>query len=1206
MGPELSGNLTLDGTAKIQNYGATTILSGTIGVTNPADLLVVGGGGLGSTAIFTGTNNAAGAGSLNQIWVNSGSGTSGGTDTLQIGNNGTTGTLGLGNVILHADVAKTAVLRFSRSDGYTLAQDVLASVNTASANLVRTGVQVNTTGSGLTLNGNTIDLSDGTNGGNLNVGPGANGAVLNIDAGAVVDLGYFGVGEAGNNSATVNQTGGAVSVISTLRVGHWGTETSTYTLSGGTLTFSGIPGATPSGTGEQNGGLYVGIDGTGVFNHSGGNVSTRFVVLDNRGNTAAGTNMPTGIDQYNLSGTGVLELNSAWGVIARNPTTEFNWNGGTIRNTGASIAVGINTPIEVGASGGTLDTVAAGNSFVLMNDLTGAGTLTSTGGGTLTLNPDSNTTRTGTSTGTGTQTVSAALAGTSPVNKIGTGTTTLSGVNTYNGATTVTTGRLNVTGSAANSAFTVASGATLGGEGTVGDLTLSAGSSLSINPNTTGALTAAAFGSAATNTIVLEALPLSLGAITVLNYAGTRTGATSDFVVSSAANYRAPVFSDTGTKITLDTGAKALVWDGTSGGQWDLNTSSRWNPGEVDRFFWGDHVTFDDNGATAAVTLTGDLRPGSMIVNSSAAGQNYTLSASAGNVIAGPATLLKAGTSVLTMAGNTANTFSGGTTIREGTIRVQNGGSLGTGTITLGDAGTGAGNTALYLDTNRTSVSTPVVVSNNGSGTATLGSRNTITGTGDNNQFTNITLQRDVIFDSNAADRTDYENISGTGNITVTGAARSLFMTANTFTGSLTVSNSPGGSLQLGTNSAAFNAIPDTTAVTVSAGATFNLSYTAGGNETIGTLSGAGTVGINGSSANTLTVGSGDGSSTFSGVIQNGGASVLSLTKVGAGTFTLTGGNTATGATTVNGGTLRIGTGGTTGSIAGALAVATGATAIVDRSDASVLAGGLTGAGTFTKAGAGTFNLERGGQPFGHREPERRHPGLQRHQSHGGQRHRRDLQPRRRNHPHHHHGLHPRPLRRPEHGGRGHHHHGCRHRLLRRGKLPAQRRRHGRRRSRRRRHHPRRRAQRRQLRPRPARRPHLHGRGCHRLRRPGPHHLHPGGTHRQRRRREPGGADQDRPRHPATDRRQYLHRRHPGAGRHPAHRQHPHRRRPHHRIRRRKPGWQHRHRPDRRRGYVRWRIPAAGRHRPQRQLDERSGPEPRRHHPVLLRTGPPG
>ena len=966
LGTELAGTLTLEDTAKIMNHNGTSTVSGAIGVTNPSNLLVVGGGSSGSTTILTGANNAAGSSSLNQIWVNSGSGTSSGTDALQIGNNGTTGTLGVGDVFLHADNAKTALLRFSRSDGYTLAQNILASPNTASADLVRTVVQVNTTGTGLTLNGKTIDLSDGTAGGTLAVANAVNNSTLNIDAGSVVDIRYMPVGEAANLSGFVNQAGGAVSVIDQLRVGHYPTETSVYTMSGGTLTFSATPASTPSAGGEVNGGIYLGVDGTGIFNHSGGTVSTRFIVLDNRGNTGAGTNMPTGVDQYNLSGTGVLELNNAWGVIARNATTEFNWNGGTLRNTGSNIAVGLNTPITVGASGGTLDTVAAGNSFVLMNDITGAGTLTSTGGGTLTLNPDSNATRTGTSTGSGTQTISAALAGTSPVNKIGTGTTTLAGVNTYNGATTVTAGRLNVTGSAASSAFTVASGATLGGEGTVGDLSLAAGSTLFINPNTAGALTAAALGSAASNSVALEAIPSATGVITVLNYSGARTGAVSDFVLSNASSFRSPTFNDTGSAITLDTGAKALVWNGTSGGQWDLNNSARWNAAEADKFFWGDQVVFDDTGVdTAAVALTGDLRPGSITVNTSA--KSYTLTASAGNVIAGTTSLLKAGTSVLTMAGNTANTFTGGTTIREGEIRVQNGGSLGTGTITLGDAGTGAGNTALYIDTNRSTVSVPVVISSNGAGTATLGSRSNIGATGGFG-FSNITLQRDVILDSNAADRTDYTNIGGTGNITITGGARTLFNSPNTFAGDITVSPSgAGGYFQTGVATAGNqNYIPDTSNLTVNdfAGATQAEYRLSSGGETIAGLSGNGTIDVN-SIAGTLSVGFGDATSTFSGQMINGGASVFSLTKIGAGTLTLTGNNTATGATTVNGGTLQIGTGGTTGSIGGGLSIAAGANAIVDRSDESALAGGLSGAGTFTKAGAGTFNLNATGSLSG-------------------------------------------------------------------------------------------------------------------------------------------------------------------------------------------------------------------------------------------------
>jgi autotransporter-associated beta strand protein len=121
--------------------------------------------------------------------------------------------------------------------------------------------------------------------------------------------------------------------------------------------------------------------------------------------------------------------------------------------------------------------------------------------------------------------------------------------------------------------------------------------------------------------------------------------------------------------------------------------------------------------------------------------------------IAGNGSLLKSGSALLTMSGS--NAYTGGTTLSKGETRVRSTGALGTGTVTLGDANTGASNVSLYLDdTARVNFNTPVLISNNGTGTMTLGSRLTTSVTGDNHQFTNITLQRDVIFDANAFDRT--------------------------------------------------------------------------------------------------------------------------------------------------------------------------------------------------------------------------------------------------------------------------------------------------------------------------------------------------------------------------------------------------------------------------------------------------------------------
>jgi autotransporter-associated beta strand protein len=238
----LTGNLVVDGNSKIMAFGQTGTISGNISSTSATDTLVVGGGTSGTTMIFTGTNT------YGKTMVNGGSGTSSVTQLLQIGNNGNTGTLGTGEVVLYGNSAASAELRFNRADGYTLApgQNILGAAG-ATADLARTKVIVNTTGTGLTLNGNTIDLSDGTTGGELRVAGnngsnGVNGSILNITGSSVVDTGLFYIGDQANMSGTVNQSGtSSVTVLGQVRIGHFSTETSNYNMSGGSLTLAGTP-----------------------------------------------------------------------------------------------------------------------------------------------------------------------------------------------------------------------------------------------------------------------------------------------------------------------------------------------------------------------------------------------------------------------------------------------------------------------------------------------------------------------------------------------------------------------------------------------------------------------------------------------------------------------------------------------------------------------------------------------------------------------------------------------------------------------------------------------------------------------------------------------------------------------------------------------------------------------------------------------------
>ena len=133
-------------------------------------------------------------------------------------------------------------------------------------------------------------------------------------------------------------------------------------------------------------------------------------------------------------------------------------------------------------------------------------------------------------------------------------------------------------------------------------------------------------------------------------------------------------------------------------------------------------------------------------------------------------------------------------------------------------------------------------------------------------------------------------------------------------------------------------------AYTIASGAVLSVNGTS---QRIGSLAGAGTVqNGNATTATTLTVGLDNTSTTFSGILQNGGAAALALTKNGSGALTLSGNNTYTGATTVNAGTLLV-----NGSLAAgsAVTVASGAT--------------LGGTGTLNGATTVNGNLAPGNSP---------------------------------------------------------------------------------------------------------------------------------------------------------------------------------------------------------------------------------------------------
>lgn len=97
------------------------------------------------------------------------------------------------------------------------------------------------------------------------------------------------------------------------------------------------------------------------------------------------------------------------------------------------------------------------------------------------------------------------------------------------------------------------------------------------------------------------------------------------------------------------------------------------------------------------------------------------------------------------------------------------------------------------------------------------------------------------------------------------------------------------------------------------------------------------------------------GTATQAGAIdeQNG---PRPLEKIGAGTLVLTGTNTYTGTTTISAGTLQIGNGGTSGSLASG-SIANGTALIFNRSDELVVASAISGTGAVSMIGSGTTSL---------------------------------------------------------------------------------------------------------------------------------------------------------------------------------------------------------------------------------------------------------
>ncbi len=406
---------------------------------------------------------------------------------------------------------------------------------------------------------------------------------------------------------------------------------------------------------------------------------------------------------------------------------------------------------------------------------------------------------------------------------------------------------------------------------------------------------------------------------------------------------------------TMSTSASAQNWNGTTSTDWTVGAN--WDgsvaPGPGGNVIIG---TTAPNptvlGVSGAVTgAVNSLRVGNNSIAGALTIQNGSTLTTTGGVTVGSF----GGTGMVTVTGIGSRLTGGGTITvgnsTPGTLNIENGGTVtanagvnlpgftGNGTLNISSGGTLettylAGGTVVTRQANFDN-GTLRALSNNAAwvaSTFTAGQLNIAAG--------GLTL------DSNGFAVTVASPFSGIGSLTKTGAGTVTFATAQAYTGETLIQS---GTLAL-TNT---GSLANSSRMVVDG--TLDVSGIGAGGTTIQFLAGSGTVTLG---AKNLVIA--NASSIFSGSINGSGA-----VAINGGTQILTGTNTYTGGTVIGAGSfLRIGDGGTSGSITGN--VINDGTLAFNRSDDFSFFGNISGAGDLSKLGGGTlvlsgFNTYSGG-----------------------------------------------------------------------------------------------------------------------------------------------------------------------------------------------------------------------------------------------------
>jgi fibronectin-binding autotransporter adhesin len=845
----------------------------------------------GQSAILTGTNTHSGATTIT-------------AGTLQIGNGGTTGTLGSGAV----NIAAGATLAFQHGAG----QYGIANVIGGSGNVVQRGApgsleiltaNNNYTGT-TTISAGTLQIGNGGTTGSLGSG------AVSIGVGGTLDFNrsggsFYFVNNAISGAGDVVFRGGAPLVLA-------GNNSYTGTTTVGTGTTVQVN--SNIGTGNVLNSGFIDFNNGGATTYAGiisgtGNVRVGGALTLTGANTYSGsTNIAASTLQIGNGGTGG-SLGSGAVTIASGATLAFQHGAGQYVN--ANVISGAGNVVQRGA--GALEILTGNNSYTGTTTIDGStlavgfgGTTGTLGSGNVILANSGNLDLIRSDT----QVIANNITGAGNVRIYANHTAILTGANTYSGtseifagANTLQIGDSGTTGSLGSSAVSIGAGATLAFQHSSGvyvNANVISGAGNVVHRGGNNVFEALTGNNSYTGTTTIDGGVLQIGV-----FGGTSGTLGSGEVIFANGGNLDLLRSDTQLIANnLSGGGAVRVYGNHTGILTGTNTSSG--------------TTVIDTPSTLQIGnggTTGSLGSGSVENNGTLAFQHSAGTYTNANVISGAGSVVQRGTgSTEVLTGN--NSYVGSTTINSGTtLQIGNGGASGTlGSGSVTNNGTLAFNRATDSVVAGVISGTGALVKDGGgdiyltaantySGTTTINAgRINIGGIGGNGTTGSLGTGAVILAGANAElnyfrsnDATIANAISGIGDFNKVGIGILTLIGAATHSGDTLVSN---GTLRGGGT----NVFSASSLVTVLSAGKLDLG---GFNQTIGGLSGSGIVENGGASAATLTLNN-SAANTFSGVIQDSAIGFLNLTKGGVGTQTLAGINSYTGTTNINSGTLSL------------------------------------------------------------------------------------------------------------------------------------------------------------------------------------------------------------------------------------------------------------------------------------------------------------